>query len=131
MTVRRRFSTSTWAKSQSGEIREERFGYVELAIEGYRSPCFDPEQGPSPAGSRPPPFISRKRWEGKTNVTFAVEMQFDFTSGQPTEWAAPENRQVRVTSECDQMSVWRLRPPDAGPRTPDSSVSSVAKNPSS
>jgi hypothetical protein len=66
--------------------REERFGYLELAIEGYRSPCFDPEGAPPPAGSRPPPFIRLERWEGKTHVTFAVEMQFDFNSGQPTEW---------------------------------------------
>ena len=34
----------------------------------------------------PPPFIKMERWEGKTNVTFAVEMQFDFASGQSTEW---------------------------------------------
>jgi hypothetical protein len=71
----------------SGVIRrEERFGYIELAIEGYRSPCFDSEQAPPPAGTPPPPFIRLERWEGKTNVTFSVEMQFDFDSGQPTEW---------------------------------------------
>lgn len=72
---------------QSGVIRrEERFGYVELATDGYRSPCFEPEAVAPPRGSEPPPFIKIERWEGKTNVTFAVEMRFDFASGQPTEW---------------------------------------------
>ncbi len=72
---------------QSGVIRRnERFGYVELSTDGYQSPCFDPDRAPPPRGSDPPPFIKMERWEGKTNVTFAVEMQFNFTSGQPTEW---------------------------------------------
>ena len=66
--------------------RDERFGYVELATDGYRSPCFTPEGVPPPKGSDPPPFIKMERWQGKTNVTFSVEMQFDFASGQPTEW---------------------------------------------
>ncbi len=72
---------------QSGVIRrDERFGYVELATDGYRSPCFGPDGHLPPQGSDPPPFIKVARWEGKTNVTFAVEMQFDFASGKPTEW---------------------------------------------
>ena len=66
--------------------RDERFGYVELATDGYRNSCFVPEGALPPQGSGPPPFIKMERWEGKTNVTFAVEMQFDFASGQPTEW---------------------------------------------
>lgn len=71
---------------QSGVIRrDERFGYVELATDGYQSPCFSQEELP-PKGSDPPPFIKVEQWEGKTNVIFAVEMQFDFTSGQPREW---------------------------------------------
>lgn len=71
----------------SGVIRrDERFGYVELATDGYRSPCFDPETAPPPQGSSPPPFIKVRRWEGKTSVNFAVEMEFDLTSGHPTEW---------------------------------------------
>jgi hypothetical protein len=72
---------------QSGVIRREaRFGYVEIATNGYRSPCFEPEAIAPRRGSNPPPFIMMERWEGKTNVTFAVEMRFDFASGQPTEW---------------------------------------------
>jgi len=75
------------SKSMSGVIRrDERFGYVELATDGYRSPCFSPEVAPPPRGSDPPPFIKIHRWEGKTSVTFAVEMEFDLVSGQPTEW---------------------------------------------
>lgn len=72
---------------QSGVIRRDaRFGYVELATDGYRNPCFVPEEAPPLQGSNPPPFIKMERWEGKTNITFAVEMQFEFASGQPTEW---------------------------------------------
>ena len=72
---------------QDGVIRrDERFGYAELATDGYRSPCFNPEESLPSQASDPPPFIKVERWEGKTKVTFAVEMQFDFASGQPTEW---------------------------------------------
>jgi hypothetical protein len=72
---------------QSGVIRrDERFGYVELATDGYHSPCLSPDRAIPTQGSNPPPFVKMERWEGKTNVTFAVEMQFDFTSGQPAEW---------------------------------------------
>ena len=72
---------------QSGVIRRsERFGYVELATDGYRSPCFGPDGALAPQRSDPPSFIKMERWEEKTNVTFAVEMQFDFASGQPMEW---------------------------------------------
>ena len=72
---------------QSGVIRrEERFGYLELATDGYRSPCFEPEAVAPPQGSDPPPFIKLERWEGKTKVIFAVEMQIDFASGQPMGW---------------------------------------------
>jgi hypothetical protein len=72
---------------RSGVIRrDERFGYVELATDGYRSPCFCPDGAAPPQGSEPPPFIKVDRWEGKTNVTFAVEMRFDYASGQPGEW---------------------------------------------
>lgn len=75
---------------QSGVIRRDhRFGYVELATDGYKSPCFDPDRILPPEGSDPPPFIKLEQWEGKTNVTFAVEMQFDFSTGQPTEWQRP------------------------------------------
>ena len=72
---------------QCGLIRrDERFGYVELATDGYQSPCFDPDGSLPPKGSDPPPFIKFERREGNMNVTFAVEMQFDFASGKPTEW---------------------------------------------
>lgn len=72
---------------QDGVIRrDERFGYVELATAGFRSPCLAPEAVPPPQGSDPPPFIRLSRSEGRTSVTFAVEMLFDFASGQPREW---------------------------------------------
>src|SRR5262245_35801876 len=66
--------------------RDERFGYVELATAGYRSPCFDPEAVAPPRGSGPPPFIRVWQWEGKVGATFAVAMRFDLASGQPEEW---------------------------------------------
>ncbi|HKA08568.1 MAG TPA: hypothetical protein VKD71_15020 [Gemmataceae bacterium] len=72
---------------QDGVIRrDERFGYVELATTAYRSPCFEPEAVAPLRGSEPPPFIRVWQWEGKTRVTFAVEMRFDLASGQPEEW---------------------------------------------
>ncbi len=72
---------------QSGVIRrEERFGYVELATDRYKSPCFAPDEPLPVQGHDSPPFIKLERWKGKTSVTFAVEMRFDFASGQPTEW---------------------------------------------
>lgn len=70
--------------ARNGVIRrDERFGYVQLATIGYRSPCFDPEAAPPPQGSVPPPFIKASRWKGKTSVTFALKMGFDLASGQP------------------------------------------------
>jgi len=72
---------------QSGIIlREERFGYVELAIDGYQSPCIEPEVAAPPRDAAPPPFIQIRRRKGKTNVTFAVEMEFDLASGKSAEW---------------------------------------------
>jgi hypothetical protein len=84
------------SKIQSGLIqREERFGYVELATGGYqnyRSPCFAPEgELHAPGRNDVPPFIELQRWQGKTDVTFAVEMRFDFASGQPKEWQRLRN----------------------------------------
>jgi hypothetical protein len=72
---------------QDGVLRrDERFGYVELATAGYRSPCFEPETVIPPRGSDPPPFVKVSWWEGTTRVTFAVEMGFDLASGKPEEW---------------------------------------------
>ncbi len=72
---------------QDGVIRrEERFGHVELATDGYRSICFEPEAVVPPAGSDPPSFMKVSRWCGKMDVTFAVEMRFELASGKPTEW---------------------------------------------
>jgi hypothetical protein len=77
---------------QSGAIRrDERFGYVELATDRYQSPCLGPEGALRAQSSDPPPFIKVQRWNGKTNITFAVEMEFDFASGQPTEWQRLKN----------------------------------------
>lgn len=71
---------------QEGIIRrEERFGYVELATSGYRSPCLTLE--PKGEGrSAPPQFISTWRHDGEIEVTFEVEMKFDLKSGKPKEW---------------------------------------------
>ena len=64
--------------------RDDRFGYVELATEGYRSPCFDVEA--KSVASKPPSFISVARYEGRTKVTFAVEMEFELSSGKAVDW---------------------------------------------
>jgi hypothetical protein len=64
--------------------RDERFGYVELAVSGYASPCLAPDQ--EPHDSRPPHFITVTRHAGSTRVVFSVEMSFDLASGRPREW---------------------------------------------
>jgi hypothetical protein len=35
--------------------------------------------------------LALEQWDGKTSVTFAVEMHFDFDSGQPAEWQRLRN----------------------------------------
>jgi hypothetical protein len=65
--------------------REERFGYAELATDGYQSPCIDSETAP-PGGSDPPPFIKVWLDDGIPRVRFAIEMEFDLASGRPKEW---------------------------------------------
>ena len=64
--------------------RDERFGYVELATDGYTTPCLTP--GPGVPGRRPP-FIHIERYQSVTRVRFAVEMDFDLASGKAAEWA--------------------------------------------
>ncbi|WP_395752704.1 hypothetical protein [Prosthecobacter sp.] len=66
--------------------RDDRFGYVEVATEGYRSASIDAQRSPEDERSKPPSFISIFRNDGKTNVTFAVEMAFDLESGKSKGW---------------------------------------------
>jgi hypothetical protein len=63
--------------------RDDRFGYVELATRGFRSPCIDPEASQE---SKSPPFILVSKYEGIAKVTFALEMNFDLASGASEEW---------------------------------------------
>ena len=79
---------------QDGVIRrEERFGYVELAVSGFTSPCFAAELNPG-RRSDPPPFITVSKEEGVTRVAFDVEMAFDFESGRPLEWRRLEREEL-------------------------------------
>ncbi|HZR71400.1 hypothetical protein [Bradyrhizobium sp.] len=72
------------SRVQQGVIaRDERFGYIELATDGFRSPCLDPEP---PQKRTSPPFIRVSKYQGITKVTFAVEMGFDLASGEAKEW---------------------------------------------
>jgi len=74
------------SRVQQGVVRrEERFGYVELATFGFKSPCLtlDPE---APRRSAPPHFIDVSRHDGVAQVTFAVEMRFSLESGRSEEW---------------------------------------------
>jgi hypothetical protein len=67
---------------QDGVIaREERFGYVALASNRDWPPCVDP---PADAivPSRPPDFIELNRYDGRTRVRFAVELDFELESGK-------------------------------------------------
>ncbi len=75
------------SRIESGVIkREERFGYLELATTNYLPPSLNPGWKPSDQPSMPPPFIQISRYEGRTNVTFAVEMQFDLGTGACGQW---------------------------------------------
>jgi hypothetical protein len=74
------------SKIEDGIIeREERFGYVELALSSWRSPCFTVE-APPPKGSDAPDFISVTRHNRSVRAKFHVEMDFDLTSGNAAEW---------------------------------------------
>jgi hypothetical protein len=74
------------SRVQQGIIdRQERFGYVELASDGFKNPCFLPDEY-APDKSEPPSFIRTYRHEGITQVRFSVEMDFDLSSGKPVEW---------------------------------------------
>jgi hypothetical protein len=76
---------------ESGVIkRDERYGYIPLATGDYASPSLDPEPRRSEKPSAPPPFISLERYEGKTEVTLAVEMKFDLESGACRGWQRAE-----------------------------------------
>jgi hypothetical protein len=63
--------------------RDDRFGYVEIATRGYDPPWLDTE-GRVP--SSPPPFIRIRRRAGVVSVGFDVAMDFDLSSGTPSEW---------------------------------------------
>jgi hypothetical protein len=71
---------------QQGVIRrDDRFGYVELATFGFKTPCLtrDPEVLKK---SEPPHFIDVSRNRGISKVTFAVEMAFSLDSGKSADW---------------------------------------------
>lgn len=71
--------------SQGLIVREERFGYVELAAYGFESPSLMLERGDSEQ-SNPPRFIHVQNEGGVVSVTFAVEMTFDLSTGKPDVW---------------------------------------------
>lgn len=56
-------------------VRDDRFGYVELATTSFRSPVFLQELDSTP--SQPPGFIDVSRHQ----VRFAVELDFDLETG--------------------------------------------------
>jgi hypothetical protein len=64
-------------------VREERFGYLELATHDYLSPVFRAEL---PDAASKPPFIQVSRHSGKLKTVFAIEMQFDLVTGKPVDW---------------------------------------------
>ncbi len=71
---------------QQGVIgRDERFGYLELATSGFKTPCLtrDPE---AIKNCRSPHFIDVSKYGGVSKVTFAVEMAFNLDSGKSREW---------------------------------------------
>ena len=76
---------------QQGVIsRDERFGYVELATSGYKTPCLNRDLE-AIQKSAPPHFISVSRDGGVSKVTLAVEMAFNLDSGKAEEWQRLRN----------------------------------------
>ncbi len=74
------------SRIQEGVItREERFGYVELATAGYRSPALTESLMSSGSLSSPPPFIDIQTGK-EPRVTSTVEMRFDLNSGRCLDW---------------------------------------------
>lgn len=70
---------------QEGIIaRDDRFGYVELAIDNYRSPCLMPTAEAATPSPRPD-FISLYRDHGAATVRFAIRLDFDLASGRVDE----------------------------------------------
>jgi hypothetical protein len=68
---------------QEGVIaRDERFGYVRLATGSYVSPCF---ASGDVARTVRPDFINVSRYSNRMQVGFAVELDFDLTSGRPRD----------------------------------------------
>lgn len=77
------------SRVQQGVIRrEERFGYVELAVHGHEPPWLVPG---AKRPSAPPPFIRVSRYEGKPRVSFDVEMAFDLVGGEARDWKRTRN----------------------------------------
>jgi hypothetical protein len=74
------------SRVQDGVIgRDERFGYLELATAGFRTPCLVPDLDLAKKTS-PPGFIRVSRYKGISKVGFAVEMAFDLQTGKSEEW---------------------------------------------
>lgn len=65
--------------------RDERFGYVELATSGFKTPCLTLDPAVLKQ-STPPHFIRVSRYKGVAEVTFAVEMTFGLDTGKSEEW---------------------------------------------
>jgi hypothetical protein len=65
--------------------RDDRFGYIELATNGFQTPCLTLDSEAARKITRPS-FIQVSRYKGISKVTFAVEMAFDLQSGKAQEW---------------------------------------------
>lgn len=75
------------SRVQEGIVRrDDRFGYVELATEGYEWPCGNLSPSKPGVRSKPPTFINVQRDDGLMEVTFAVEMRFNLSTGVSNDW---------------------------------------------
>jgi len=77
-------------------LRDERFGYVELATGRYVTPCMKPPAEHA-AVSPPPDFIRVARNAGVTRARFSVELDFELETGridpdQDSDLARPSKR---------------------------------------
>jgi hypothetical protein len=63
-------------------VRDERFGYVQLATGSYTSPSIAPASNETePRASRPPDFIQVSRYSGAARVRLSVELDFELATG--------------------------------------------------
>ena len=72
-------------------VRDERFGYLELAVDHYTSPCLNLETTGKSGRSEPPAYIEIDNDAGDIRANIAVTMNFDVRTGKNRDWQRTHN----------------------------------------